>query len=113
MNPALFRDDCEVAVIGAGPYGLAVAAHLKAAAIATRVFGQPMSFWRDNMPRGMRLQSPRAPATSQIPRADFRSTRLRTSTGTLPFQSRCRSSNSCAMANGSSVRRCPISTPAR
>jgi thioredoxin reductase len=51
------RDDCDVAVIGAGPYGLAVAAHLKAAEVATRVFGAPMAFWRHHMPKGMRLQS--------------------------------------------------------
>jgi Pyridine nucleotide-disulphide oxidoreductase len=58
MNKHFLRDDCEVAVIGAGPYGLAIAAHLRAAKIATRVFGKPMSFWRDNMPKGMRLRSP-------------------------------------------------------
>jgi cation diffusion facilitator CzcD-associated flavoprotein CzcO len=45
-------------VIGAGPYGLAVAAHLRSAKIGTRVFGRPMSFWREHMPRGMRLRSP-------------------------------------------------------
>jgi FAD-dependent urate hydroxylase len=49
---------CEVAVIGAGPYGLSVAAHLKHAGIATQVFGEPMAFWRHNMPRGMLLRSP-------------------------------------------------------
>lgn len=48
---------CEVAVVGAGPYGLAVAASLKEAGIETRVFGDAMSFWRDNMPKGMRLRS--------------------------------------------------------
>jgi hypothetical protein len=51
-------DDCEVAVIGAGPYGLAVAAHLRSAAVNIRVFGRPLSFWREHMPRGMRLRSP-------------------------------------------------------
>jgi cation diffusion facilitator CzcD-associated flavoprotein CzcO len=45
-------------VIGAGPYGLAIAAHLKAANIAIRVFGDPLSFWRDHMPKGMKLRSP-------------------------------------------------------
>jgi cation diffusion facilitator CzcD-associated flavoprotein CzcO len=50
--------DCEVAVIGAGPYGLAIAAHLKAANIAIHVFGDPLSFWRDHMPKGMKLRSP-------------------------------------------------------
>ena len=34
--------DCEVAVIGAGPYGLAAAAHLKSKGIEVRVFGRPM-----------------------------------------------------------------------
>src|SRR5882724_7018861 len=52
------QDDCQVAVIGAGPYGLAVAAHLKAANISPRVFGEPMSFWRRHMPGGMKLRSP-------------------------------------------------------
>ena len=51
-------DDCEVAVIGAGPFGLAVAAHLRSAMIGTRIFGRPMSFWREHMPKGMRLRSP-------------------------------------------------------
>ena len=58
MNVAVLQDDCEVAVIGAGPYGLAAAAHLKAAKIDTRMFGRPMSFWREHMPSGMRLRSP-------------------------------------------------------
>jgi FAD-dependent urate hydroxylase len=49
---------CEVAVVGAGPYGLSVAAHLKRAGIATHVFGEPMAFWRQNTPAGMLLRSP-------------------------------------------------------
>ena len=51
-------NSCETAVIGAGPYGLSVAAHLKAAGIATLAFGEPMAFWRHNMPKGMMLRSP-------------------------------------------------------
>jgi FAD-dependent urate hydroxylase len=58
MNISALHDDCEVVVIGAGPYGLSVAAHLKAAGVATHVFGGSMSFWRENMPRGMKLRSP-------------------------------------------------------
>ena len=34
-----------VAVIGAGPYGLSVAAHLGGHNIETRLFGRPMQFW--------------------------------------------------------------------
>ena len=35
-----------------------LAAHLKAAQIDTRVFGDPLSFWRENMPQGMQVRSP-------------------------------------------------------
>lgn len=48
----------EVAIVGAGPYGLSVAAHLDQAGVATCVFGEPMGFWRQNMPKGMMLRSP-------------------------------------------------------
>jgi cation diffusion facilitator CzcD-associated flavoprotein CzcO len=52
--------DCEIAVLGAGPYGLSVAAHLKAAGHDVRVIGRTMSFWREQMPIGMLLRSPHA-----------------------------------------------------
>ena len=47
----------DVAIIGAGPYGLSLAAHLAAANVNVRVFGQPMHFWRTSMPEGMVLKS--------------------------------------------------------
>ena len=46
-----------IAIVGAGPYGLSLAAHLAARGIAPLVFGPPMASWRDGMPRGMRLKS--------------------------------------------------------
>jgi FAD-dependent urate hydroxylase len=46
----------EVAIVGAGPYGLAVAAALRNSGIDHRVIGDPMSFWRE-MPKGMLLRS--------------------------------------------------------
>ena len=49
--------NCDVAIVGAGPYGLSVAAHLKAAGGDFRIFGKPMGFWRDHMPEGMHLKS--------------------------------------------------------
>ena len=54
--------DCDVVVIGAGPYGLAATAHLRRAGVSTHVLGDPMSFWR-TMPQGMLLRSNRT-ATS-------------------------------------------------
>jgi FAD-dependent urate hydroxylase len=53
-----------VAVIGAGPFGLSTAAHLRAHGIPVRVFGEPMVSWRDSMPAGMLLKS--TPAASSI-----------------------------------------------
>ncbi|MBZ4322560.1 FAD-dependent oxidoreductase [Streptomyces huiliensis] len=53
-----------VAVIGAGPYGLSTAAHLKARGVPTRVFGSPMVSWREHMPVGMLLKS--TPSASDI-----------------------------------------------
>jgi hypothetical protein len=47
---------CETIVIGAGPYGLAAAARLRAAGAEARVFGRAMDFWAA-MPRGMLLRS--------------------------------------------------------
>ena len=49
--------DCNVTIIGAGPYGLSSAAYLRAAGIETRIFGEPMSFWENQMPAGMCLRS--------------------------------------------------------
>ncbi|HVC52200.1 MAG TPA: NAD(P)-binding domain-containing protein [Stellaceae bacterium] len=47
----------EVVVIGAGPYGLSIAAHLRQRGIAHRIFGIPMLNWRIRMPQGMLLKS--------------------------------------------------------
>lgn len=48
----------DVIVVGAGPYGLAASAHLASAGADIRVFGSPMSFWTEQMPKGMLLRSP-------------------------------------------------------
>jgi hypothetical protein len=50
---------CDVAIVGAGPYGLATAAYLRSCdGLETRVFGEAMSFWKRHMPNGMLLRSP-------------------------------------------------------
>lgn len=49
---------CDVAIIGAGPYGLSAAVHLRTIpGLDVRIFGDPMSFWEQNMPVGMLLRS--------------------------------------------------------
>jgi thioredoxin reductase len=47
----------DVAVVGAGPYGLAAAAHLWGQGLNVVVFGKPMQLWREHMPQGMCLRS--------------------------------------------------------
>ena len=48
----------DAVIIGAGPYGLSAAAHLRALrGLEVRLFGEPMSFWDRNMPVGMFLRS--------------------------------------------------------
>lgn len=52
MNPTI-----QVAIVGAGPYGLSIAAHLRARGISCGIFGRPMEVWRLHMPKGMLLKS--------------------------------------------------------
>lgn len=47
----------DTVIVGAGPYGLSIAAHLRHRGIPFRVFGHPMDSWRDHMPNGMMLKS--------------------------------------------------------
>jgi thioredoxin reductase len=49
--------DHDVAIVGAGPYGLSLAAHLGARGVSFGIFGEPMQFWRAHMPKGMHLKS--------------------------------------------------------
>ncbi len=47
----------DVAIVGAGPYGLSIAAHLKNVPVSLRIFGKPMHSWHAHTPKGMRLKS--------------------------------------------------------
>ena len=73
--------DCNVLVIGAGPYGLSSAAYLRSAGVETRVVGDPMSFWEKQMPKGMFLRSGWKASTIADPRAEVTLDAYRTSVG--------------------------------
>jgi FAD-dependent urate hydroxylase len=51
--------DVDTTIVGAGPYGLSIAAHLKAASRSFELFGTPLESWRAFMPAGMVLKSER------------------------------------------------------
>lgn len=46
-----------IAIVGAGPYGLSIAAHLRRHDVPFRIFGRPMDSWLAHMPKGMLLKS--------------------------------------------------------
>ena len=60
-----------VTIIGAGPYGLSLAAHLHSAGTDFRIIGTPMQSWRDNMPKGMQLKSTGFSSTLYDPDQSF------------------------------------------
>jgi cation diffusion facilitator CzcD-associated flavoprotein CzcO len=47
----------DVAIIGAGPYGLSLAAHLRGRGLSVRIFGKALDTWKQHMPKGMHLKS--------------------------------------------------------
>jgi thioredoxin reductase len=47
----------DVALVGAGPYGLSIAAHLRDRGVDHRIFGPPLETWRSGMPKEMLLKS--------------------------------------------------------
>ena len=53
----LTDNNVDIAIIGAGPYGLSLAAHLRGSGRRLRIFGTPMHSWSHHMPRGMHLKS--------------------------------------------------------
>jgi thioredoxin reductase len=48
---------CNTVIVGAGPYGLSIAAHLRAANIPFQIYGSALESWRTFMPQGMVLKS--------------------------------------------------------
>jgi len=51
------RLETDLLIIGAGPFGLAIAAQAAHAEIDYLIVGKPMEFWRGHMPKGMYLRS--------------------------------------------------------
>jgi cation diffusion facilitator CzcD-associated flavoprotein CzcO len=79
---SLPANGCDVAIVGAGPYGLAAAAHLRAVkGLDVRVFGERMAFWDRQMPVGMLLRSPWEASHISDPRGELTLDRYEQITG--------------------------------
>jgi FAD-dependent urate hydroxylase len=76
--------DCDVVVLGAGPYGVSAGVYLKAKEIDVRVFGEPMDFWANQMPKGMLLRSPREASNIADPGSSFTLDAYEAASGTKP-----------------------------
>jgi hypothetical protein len=62
----------EIAIVGAGPYGLSIAAHLRAAGLPFRIIGRVMEIWREQMPEGMLLKSDGFASDLSDPQGEFK-----------------------------------------
>jgi thioredoxin reductase len=58
-------------IVGAGPYGLSVAAHLRQRGVRFRVFGRAMDSWISHMPSGMLLKSDGFASNISDPNEDY------------------------------------------
>ncbi len=72
-------------VIGAGPFGLSVAAHLAGRGVPVRLFGEVMSSWRRHMPVGMCLKSVPLASSLSSPRPGFTLADYSASRGVKPL----------------------------
>lgn len=72
------------AIVGAGPYGLSIAAHLKEQGIPISIFGKPMEFWK-RMPPTMYLKSSWSALTLSDPHRQYDLNRFSKSMG-RPWQ---------------------------
>jgi cation diffusion facilitator CzcD-associated flavoprotein CzcO len=61
----------QAAIVGAGPYGLSIAAHLRQSGVSYRLFGRPMHSWTHCMPQGMMLRSEPFASSLWDPRRRF------------------------------------------
>jgi len=61
----------DTVIVGAGPYGLSVAAHLRKSGISFRIFGRLMDSWLSHMPKGMLLKSDGFASSLSDPNHEF------------------------------------------
>ena len=71
MECILIVTPVDIAIIGAGPYGLSLAACLRPHGQSVRIFGSPMRSWSHHMPQGMHLKSEGFASNLHDPDSEF------------------------------------------
>lgn len=61
----------DTVIVGAGPYGLSLAAHLRHTGVPFRIFGRSMDSWVSHMPKGMLLKSDGFASNISDPAGDY------------------------------------------
>ncbi len=61
----------EILIIGAGPFGLSISAHLRGLGVDHRIVGRPMDTWKAHMPVGMNLRSEPYGSDMSSPKAGY------------------------------------------
>lgn len=56
-RPSISETRYDAIVVGAGPYGLSITAHLLGRGLRVAIFGRRLELWREHMPKGMCLRS--------------------------------------------------------
>jgi thioredoxin reductase len=75
----------DITIVGAGPYGLSIAAHLRQRGADFRVIGGTMQSWLRNMPKGMLLKSAGLTSSLVAPRGNYSLRQFCTERG-IPYQ---------------------------
>jgi thioredoxin reductase len=75
----------DITIVGAGPYGLSIAAHLRERRLNFRIIGSPMQNWLMRMPEGMQLKSAGFASTLYDPGRTFTLERFCMEQG-VPYQ---------------------------
>ena len=99
----MHKDQVPVAIVGAGPYGLSLAANLSAAKIGFRIFGTPMAFWSAIATAGQSaISSPSVSARTSMCQSPAMAFPNGARHAALNLSNPVRSSNSSITASGSS-----------
>ncbi len=79
------KQETDIAIVGAGPFGLSLGAYLHHFRVRHRIFGRPMQSWRQSMPKDLTLKSDGFASTLYDPRGEFTLERFCKEQG-LPYQ---------------------------